>query len=635
MRYQGSGHFWIGAALVVLALVGCSDDEWEVDPDVDCNEECDPDCERERAFDFGSYEPECDLEEPEDAVTLCRLYEDESDDCQPVDFEIDEATIPEVHDALLEGEISCEWLTQAYLDRALWHDLYMGDGVAPWNAFIYLNKEAMETARLLDDYQRCEGELTGSMHCIPVGIKANFASTEVPITNGSFALGEAQATRDAFVVERLRQAGGLILGSTSMDEFAAGAVGLSGRSGKTGNAYDRDGNSGGSSAGSAVATSANMMMAGLGTDNCSSLAIPAAYNGLVTLRSSHQLVSTDGIFPSNRLDAVAGALTRTVEDQARLMNEMTAFNPQYGPHCTQDMEHDIDFVEALSEDGLEGARIGVLRSIDQGEEEQEPYGASNAEHEDIYERFFDELEAQGAEIVHDLELPELSLNRGGSGSGWDGDQFLKDTEGGPETFQEICDSGMYSFSTYEDRDACMRRATQSREELEDNLNSWLPYYASNRRHVEDQMDDWDVDVLVYPTDRRGWAASQYTWSTCQMASVTGLPTAVLPIGMNSQGMSVGMSWTGRMFDDARLLELLYSYEQSASYREAPSMEAFEEAPPVDIEEFDDLKYEIGMSAFDEVMGEQDKFQMTSSAFYEIAFDVLDDAGHLEYLMVPQ
>ena len=624
---------------MALAIVGCSDDEWEVDPDVDCTEECHPECDLEQGFDFEGYEPTCELDEEGDEAEgsprLCRLHQSEEEGCQEVDFELEEATIETVHDALREGRISCEWLTQAYIDRALWHDLYMGDGKAAFNAFIYLNEEAMETARRLDDYQRCEGELTGPMHCIPMGIKANFASKEVPITNGSFALGEAQATRDAFLVERLRQAGALVLGSTTMDEFAAGAVGLSGRSGKTGNAYDRDGNSGGSSAGSGVATSANLMMAGLGTDNCSSLVIPASYNGLVSLRSSHQLLSTDGIFPSNRLDAVAGAMTRTVEDQARFMDEMSVFNPHYGPHCSQEMEHDVDYQGALNEDGLEGARIGVVQSIDQGDDEQEPFGDSDQEHLDIYERFFDELESQGAEVVHDLEIPDLSLNRGGSGSGWDGDQFLKDTEGGPESFQAICDSGLYSHSTYEDYDACMQRATQTKEALEDNLNSWLPYYASNRQYVMDLMDEWEVDALVYPTDRRGWAASQYTWSTCQMASVTGLPTAVIPIGMNSHGMSVGMSWTGRMFDDARLLELLYSYEQAHSYREAPEMESFDEAPPVNIEAFNELNYDVGMAAFDEVMGEEDKFNMTAARFYEIAFDVLDEAGYLEYLMMPQ
>ncbi len=616
----------LSLAAVVTVLWAC-DDEFGLDPDLDCSDECEQECSLERQFDFDSYEPTCS--DVDQGPQFCGLSE--AEDCIDPDFDVEEITVADIHEALEAEEISCEWLVRQYLDRILWHDFYIGDELAPLNAFLHLNEEALQTARTLDGYQRCEGELSGALHCVPFGIKTNFGSREVPVTNGSLAFEGTQTQFDAFTVERLRQAGAVMIGSTTMDEQAAGAHGLAGRSGRTGNAYDRTLNSGGSSAGSGVGVAANMMVAGLGTDNCSSLTIPASYNGLVTLRSSHQLVSTDGIFPSNRLDAIAGPLTRTVEDLALFLNEMTAFNPHYGPHCTVDeIEREEDYTAFLDEEGLQGKRIGILEAVredpdDEEADERIAFSGATGEVEDLYEDFFQDLSDLGAELVYGVELNHLPLQRRSSGSGYDTDRFLESTTGGPSSFVDACDSDLFSKWVYEDREACYDRAEQSRRNLESRLDSGFEQYEANRAYVEAMMDELDLDALIYPADRRGTAHSRYAWSMCILASVTGLPTAVVPIGHANGDRPVGMSFTGRMFDDGLLLQMIYAYEQATHHRAPPSMHELPGPPPIDIDQFHAIGYEAGRAAFEEVLGiNETKHDLTERVFYDIVHHILEE-----------
>lgn len=609
--------------LVVIAvglLVGqaCTP---EIAREVDCQEECGEDCLFDDEFDYEDYPASCD----DDGAVTEFCGPSTADDCVSPDFEIAETTVADIQEALRAGEISCEWLVYEHQQRALWHDLWMGDGAPPLNAFVYLNDQALETARRLDAYQQCEGELSGPLHCAPFVAKSNYASKEVPLTNGSLALLETEPTFDAFSVARLRGAGAVLVGSTTMDEFASGAQGISGRSGKTGNSYDRNLLSGGSSAGSSVAVSANMAIAGLGTDNCSSLTIPASYNGLFTMRSSHQLLSTQGIFPSNRLDAVPGPMTRTVEDLALFLDGMAQFDPNDGPHCTNDdIERADSYGEFLDVDGLEGKRIGVLRRIEEDSETYRlPYSDASSAVNDHYEAFFEELESLGAEVIDDVEILDLPLNRRGSGSGYDANEFLAKMEGGVTSYDELCETGLFSKYVFSDKEACFSRGDQSARQLENNVESGLAHYASNRDHVEAVLDEYELDALLYPADRRGVPAPMYTGTNCILASITGLPTSVVPSG-EVDDLPIGMSFTAHMFDEQTLLEIAYAYEQSTFYRRPPQMPELEGPPPVDIATFNDIHYDLGLAAYEEVLRDGESQDLTAQAFEMIAEDVLAD-----------
>ncbi len=615
---------------VLVALVtatGCGVFGGQFEEDVDCSDSCNDDqvmCGDQPGtnFDYNSYEADCDTDDRTDE--LCALGD--SGDCVEPDFEIEETTVADIHTALEDGEITCQWLTQRYLDRIVWHDLFMEDGMAPLNAFVHLNEAAVETAKMLDDYHQCEGELAGPLHCVPFGIKTNYASDEIPVTHGSLALLDPQPTFDAFTVERLRNAGAITLGSTTMDEFAAGAQGLSGRSGKTGNPYNTDHSSGGSSAGSGVAVASNLAVGALGTDNCSSLTIPASYNNLYTMRSSHQLISTQGIFPTNRLDAVAGPLTRTVEDMALFFDEMATFNPDYGAHCRQGIEHDADYTEALNEDGLQGKRIGILEFVGNEDDSRAPFGPAGAELRAHYDDFFDELILEGAQLVEDIEIRDLDINRRGSGSGYDANRFLEQTEGGVSDYEELCDTELFSQAVFDDKDACNNRGDQTANQLESSLESGLEQYRDNRSHVESILDEHNLDAIVYPADRRGPPREARTSTMCVLSSITGLPTVVIPTGFANNGLPIGMSFTARMFDDSMLIEMAYAHEQATDHRAPPQLPELEGEPPIGIQDFEDVHYDMGYTAFDEVLRDNDKYDLEAEVFADIAEQVLRDWG---------
>jgi len=167
-------------------------------------------------------------------------------------FNVIETDIAKIHQGLTSGTINCEQLISKYLERIKTYNLSLNRG-APLNAFVSINPTAFRAARKLDQTYKVTGKLIGPLHCIPTVIKDNLDSYDFPSTSGSLALLGSQPIKDAFIVNKMRTAGAIILGKTAMDEFASGISGTSSRSGRVGNAYDPNKNSGGSSAGSAVA----------------------------------------------------------------------------------------------------------------------------------------------------------------------------------------------------------------------------------------------------------------------------------------------------------------------------------------------------------------------------------------------
>ncbi len=596
--------------VAALAFLSCRS---ELD-EVDCQDLCEH-C-LDDGFPFDTYKGTCDA----DPVPLPEV----------IDFDLFESTIADVHQALLAEEITCEWLIHRYIDRALWYDLRMNPSRPPLNTFVHLNRDALNTARALDDYQRCEGELSGPLHCIPFGIKDNFASQEVPITSGSLALLEAQPTFDAFTVEALRRAGGVMLGSTAMDELARGVHGLSGRSGKTGNPYDTRYNSGGSSGGSAAATTANLVMGALGTDNCSSLIMPAAYNNVYTMRSSIALVSTQGIYPSNRVDMIAGPFARTVTDLAIFFDVLSRMNPRDRRHCEWDIPREQTYLDFLDENGLQGRRVGVLRSM--GDGERHPFDGSSAAPTDHFDAFFAELESLGAEVIDPITLPDLNLRRYGTGQGVDVDRFLKNTHSGISSHVEFCETELFSGWLFDDVDACLDRANQTERNLNRRIRRGEAAYEENREYVQSIMDHHDLDVLVQPADTRGAPSIRARSNNCVLPSITGLPTASFPTGFDDSGLPIGMLFTARLHHEATLFSMLYAYESATDHRRPPP--GFSDPPPppvMTIDDFHHLHFQLGLTSFEEYLRFPDKYALTHTAFRQIAERVFDEEGFPELL----
>ena len=210
----------------------------------------------------------------------------------PRDFDVVEKTIPELQAAMAAGTVTSKQIVAAYLARIKAYD---HDGPS-LRAMIAVNPRALDAADALDKERAARGP-RGPLHGIPVVIKDNFETADMPTTGGSIALAGFETGRDAFQVRKLRDAGAVIIGKTNLHELASGITTISSLGGQTRNPYDPTRNPGGSSGGTGAAIAANFASAGLGSDTCGSIRIPAANNNLFGLRGTLGLSSRDGIIP--------------------------------------------------------------------------------------------------------------------------------------------------------------------------------------------------------------------------------------------------------------------------------------------------------------------------------------------------
>ncbi len=177
------------------------------------------------------------------------------------------------------------------------------------------------------DRERAAGKVRGPLHGIPIVVKDNFDTADMPTTGSSIALATYRPARDAYQVARLRAAGAIVVGKTNLHELASGIVTVSSLGGQTRNPYDPSRNPGGSSGGTGAAIAANFAAGGLGTDTCGSIRIPASHNSLVGLRPSAGLSSRAGVIPLSHTQDVAGPLARTVRDVALLLDATVGVDP--------------------------------------------------------------------------------------------------------------------------------------------------------------------------------------------------------------------------------------------------------------------------------------------------------------------
>ncbi len=519
----------------------------------------------------------------------------------------DEPTLASLHRALTAGETTCAAEMEARLDRIARFELDTSDG-PPLNAFVTLNASLREQAAALDAAFAKTGQLVGPLHCVPFVVKTNFATDEVDVTNGVFGLRGLKAPQGR-AVTRLKQKGALLVGSTAMDEFARGIYGIGGAHGRTGNAFSPHLSPGGSSAGSAVAVAAGFALAGLGTDNCGSLVIPAAYNGLVTLRGSRHRIPLDGIFPGNPRDTVAGPLARTVTDLAVLLDAM-AGTP--GEHTG-----------ALARDALVGKRIGVVRALSKKTKEKYrfPYATKSPAVSAAWDTVFQDLERLGATVVEDVALPKLDARRRFGGWAQAVQEFLATTDP-PMTFEDLCDAEGYSAMVWPDAATCR---ADLKKRLARSLADPDPRYTQNAAWVQARMDKLKLDALLLPSDAHGIPRARKSSPNCMLTSVTGLPSATV-VGGWAEELPVGMQFVGREGGDLAVLGLAFAFEQGTRHRKAPDLIGPEAAPPLDLAASNLLHAALGQRAFEQVLHHGARKDLNAQVFADLAAEVLQEAG---------
>lgn len=493
----------------------------------------------------------------------------------PGRFEIIDATVDDIHAAFKSGRLTARALVQAYLDRIKAYDK-AGPNI---NAIITLNDHALEDADRLDAAYRASG-LTGPLHAIPILVKDEIDTAGMPTTLGTRVFKDYRPPRDAFPVEKLRQAGAIILGKTTLSEYAAGDT-YGSMFGVTRNPYDLERTPGGSSGGSGAALAANFSTLAIGEETFASIRRPGGWNDLASLRPTPGLVSRSGMwdgYPSPT--AQMGPMARTVKDLALLLDGMAGYDPEDPVTALGIGKTDGSYTRFLDKDALNGARIGILReSIGV---RSEPQSADFKKVDAVFERNVAELRAAGAQIVDPLVIPNLKA-------------LLDRRAVNPEAFE----AGLKVYLARNPLSPIKsRQDIAGSPELADSFpptkaDPWkrpppaldaaryLDYLAAREElmfTVLKVMADNRLDAIVHKTvehqptlisegikppypSNKGVPA----WNTFLVyaASMT------VPSGFTTDNLPVGITFFGRPYSEPALLRLGYAYEQATHHRMPP------------------------------------------------------------------
>ncbi len=493
-------------------------------------------------------------------------------------FDVVEATVAGAHAAMEAGELTCRGLVQAYLDRI---EAY--DKAGPrLNTIQALNPHALAEADALDEAMRFDGPV-GPLHCVPVLLKDQVETRDMPTTYGSALFEGFVSERDATIVTRLRDAGAIILAKTNMGEFASRYVGSA--FGIIRNAYDPTRNPSGSSGGSAAGVAANLGLVAIGEDTGGSIRGPAAVSNLVGLRPTLQLVSTYGMMPANPTQDTMGPMTRTVRDAAVVLDAIAGYDrndPITAYSMGQVPETYTDFLDAGS---LAGARVGVLRESQ--DERADPGSEDYRKVWAVVEAAIERLGALGAVVVDSVEIPELELVAGiGNVYETEGatDAYLAELNDPPvSTYRDILLSGVVNPWRARSMWGSAGKTTDDPGYL-----AVMHKREALRIAVFKAMVDHDLDVIVYPTfdhqptriapdvETNPTPNDGYAWGdNRQLSPAIGFPALTVPAGFTTDDLPVGLELLGRPFTEGMLLGFGYAFEQATGHRRPPGT-----APPL-------------------------------------------------------
>lgn len=487
--------------------------------------------------------------------------------------ELIELTIAEAHEAMLAGTLTARALVEAYLARI---EAYDKRGPS-FNSIIMTNPRALERADALDAELARTGGLTGALHGIPFIVKDNYDTGDMPTSGGSASLAEARPADDADQVRRIREAGAIVLAKSNLAEFAFTAMETVGSRipGWTFNPYQLNRVTAGSSGGTAAAVAANLGLVGLGTDTGNSIRGPSGHLALVGIRSTQGLTSRDGIIPLFAHRDVGGPMTRTVEDAVRILDVIAGTDPADAVTAEADARRPASYLDALETD-LTGVRIGVAGQIAYTE-------TADAEILARFEEALADLEALGATVVRDFEIPGLdSLTRGLGCSRfrYDIEQYLATLPDPPHrTLESIRDSGDVHVTV-------MPRVLRylEFEGTPDTNEDCIEGRAGEERlreGVRGAMARWDVAALVYPTWNNpprlvGDLESPHGNNSPILSPPTGFPALTVPMGWVRNGtLPAGLQVYGDAWSEEALVRIAYAYEQATRHRKPP-----ETAPPL-------------------------------------------------------
>lgn len=485
-------------------------------------------------------------------------------------LELSTATIADLDAAMEAGRLTSEKLVELCLARIAAYD----DAGPKLNAVLALNPKALDEARALDRERKAKGRRS-PLHGIPVVLKDNIDTRDLPTTAGSFVLAGSHPPDDAFLVKKFREAGAVVLAKLNMSEFASGAA-MSSLGGASLNPHDVNRSPSGSSGGTGVAVAAGYAPVGIGTDTGGSIRGPSAANGIVGLKPTHGLVSRDGIVPLALSFDTAGPMARHVYDVAVTLGVIAGVDPADDATRKSEGKVEADYTKSLDSKALSGARLGIARD----------FMGQDPEFDWIVEASLDAMRAGGATVV-DVKFPKWLLNsreelyftiRHREFRTQIGDYLATLGPGYPKTLAELLERSKTLTAPGADGAVPnpVRWALLKREEESGSLEDYD--YLAVRDHVlplmramiEGVMRKENLDAIVYPTsprrpgrtdeDPNPGAPSQL--NATNIANLTGFPDLIVPAGFTSRGLPVGLSFLGVAFSESRLLALGYAFEQA-------------------------------------------------------------------------
>ncbi|HET6230615.1 MAG TPA: amidase [Longimicrobiaceae bacterium] len=492
-------------------------------------------------------------------------------------FELEEATVAQLQEAMRSGRMTSHSITAAYLAR-----IEAMDRRGPaLRAVIQTNPDALSIARQMDEERRAKGP-RGPLHGIPVLLKDNVDTGDKLLTGaGSLALADMPAPRDAFIAQRLRAAGAVILGKANLSEWAnfrstRAASGWSGRGGQCRNPYALDRSPSGSSSGSAAAAAANFAAVTVGTETDGSIVSPSSACSVVGLKPTLGLVSRAGIAPISHTQDTAGPITRTVADAAALLSALAGVDPRDPATSAAEGHVEADYTKFLDANGLRGARIGVARAKVTG---------YHAQTDSLFDAAVDAIRRAGAEIVDPADIPHLGE--------YDDAEFtvllydFKDdlnrylAERGPtskvKTLADVMEfnrthaAAEMPYFGQEIMQMAQAKGPLTDKDYVDALEKCRR--LSRTEGIDAVMAAHRLDAIIAPTSNPPNVTDlslgdHYLGSSSTPAAVAGYPTITVPAGY-THGLPVGLSFIGRAWSEPTLIRLAYAYEQATKMRRPP------------------------------------------------------------------
>ncbi len=496
-------------------------------------------------------------------------------------FDLEEATIADLQQRMQSGRETAHSLVEKYLARI--DDI---DRRGPsLHSVIETNPDALRIADELDAERKSRGP-RGPLHGVPMLIKDNIATADrMQTTAGSAALEGSRPPKDAFLVQRLRAAGAVIIGKTNLSEWANfrsthSTSGWSGRGGQTRNPYALDRNPSGSSSGSGAAAAANLCVVAIGTETDGSIVSPSNTNGVVGIKPTRGLVSRAGIVPIAHSQDTAGPMARSVSDAAIVLAAISGADPDDPATTVPRARRATVSAYALDANALRGARIGVVRN--------RLFGSSPGA-DAIAEQAIADMRAQGAVIVDPTNIPTL-----GKFDDSEFDVLLYEFKADLNKYLTWLGpaSPVHSLAdiiAFNDREKnrempyfdqeLMRQAEKKGPLTDAKYKAELAknHQLSRTLGIDATVAKYRLDALVAPTGGPAWltdlvngdGGTATAASPSTVTAVAGYPHITVPAGYD-RGLPVGISFFGRAWTDATLIKLAYAYEQATKHRHPPT-----------------------------------------------------------------